>query len=119
MRRNATFLGASFPRFCCFLPSFEAILTCLHVRATRSPIPAVPMPPKKPSKSSNLQVVSSYNLRKVHIPYVCKDGTSSYQPRCAPRKAAILQESLLTLFAKSFLNSFVVAESNKSAKKRR
>src|SRR5947209_20610629 len=105
------YLAPLFRAFCCFLPSFEAILTCLHVRPTRSPIPVVPMPPKKSSKSSNLQVVSGYDLRKVHIPYVCKDGTSSYQPRCAPRKAAILQESLLTLFAKSFLNSFVAAES--------
>ncbi|KAH0536051.1 hypothetical protein FGG08_007044 [Glutinoglossum americanum] len=55
------------------------------------------MPPKKPSKPSNLQAVSSYDLRKVHIPYVCEDGTSSYQPRSAPKKAVILQESLLTL----------------------
>ena len=55
------------------------------------------MPPKKPSKPSNLKVVSSYDFRKVHIPYICEDGTSSYQPRSAPKKAAILRESLLTL----------------------
>jgi hypothetical protein len=67
------------------------------MRQTRDSIPAVPMPPKKSSKSSNLQVVSSYDHRKVHIPYVCENGTSTYQPRSAPKKAAILRESLLTL----------------------
>ncbi|KAH0541586.1 hypothetical protein FGG08_003934 [Glutinoglossum americanum] len=58
------------------------------------------MPPKKPTKSSKpstLDVVSSYDLRKVHIPYIGENGTSSYQPRSAPKKAAVLRESLLTL----------------------
>jgi hypothetical protein len=59
------------------------------VRRTYSPIPAVPMPPKKPSKSSSLQVVSSYDLCKVHIPYDCEDGINLYQPCSAPKKAVI------------------------------
>jgi len=67
------------------------------MRLTHSSISAILMPPKKPFKPSNLQVVSSYDLRKVHIPYICEDGTSSYQPRSAPKKAAILRESLLML----------------------
>ncbi|KAI9762499.1 MAG: hypothetical protein M1840_001223 [Geoglossum simile] len=53
--------------------------------------------PSKPSKPSSLEVVSSYNLHKVHIPYIGKDGTSLYQSRSASKKAVILWESLLTL----------------------
>jgi hypothetical protein len=94
------FLGAPFPRFCYFFadgPSFEATFTCLYVRPTCSSIPAVLMPPKRPSKPFNLQFVSSYHLREVHITHICEDGTGSYQPRSASKKAAILRESLLTL----------------------
>jgi hypothetical protein len=56
------------------------------------------MPPNRNQKTS-CDVVSEYDLRKVHIPYICEDGTSSYLPRSAPKKAALLQERLLTCVA--------------------
>src|SRR5580700_11365233 len=52
------------------------------------------MPPSRSQASR--AAISQYDLRKVHIPYVCDDGTSSYLPRSAPRKAALLRERLLT-----------------------
>ena len=66
-------------------------------KASKLPEPSKPSKPSEPSKPSDLQAVSSYNLCKVHIPYVCEDGTSMYQPRSAPKKAAILRKSLLML----------------------
>ena len=56
------------------------------------------MPPKRNQKTSH-DVVSKYDLRKAHIPYVCEDGTSSYLPRSAPKKAALLRERLLNRVA--------------------
>ena len=53
------------------------------------------MPLKQVQKTAR-DIVSTYDLRKVHIPYICEDGTSSYLPRSAPRKADLLQERLLT-----------------------
>jgi hypothetical protein len=59
--------------------------------------PSKPSKSSRPSKPSSLEIASSYDLHKVHIPYVGENGTSSYQPRSAPKKAAILRESLLML----------------------
>ena len=56
------------------------------------------MPPNHNQKTSR-DVVSEYDLRKVHILYIYKDGTSSYLPRSALKKAALLQERLLTRVA--------------------
>ena len=56
------------------------------------------MPPNHNQKTSH-DVVSKYDLCKVHIPYICEDGTSSYLPRSAPKKAALFQERLLTRIA--------------------
>ncbi|KAI9759413.1 MAG: hypothetical protein M1840_003358 [Geoglossum simile] len=66
-------------------------------KSSKSSESSKPSKPSKPSEPSSLEVVSGYDLRKVHIPYIGKDGTSSYQSRSAPKKAAILRESLLTL----------------------
>ena len=49
----------------------------------------------KKSKTS-LTVISEYDLCKVHISYVLKNRTSNYVPHSALKKAAILQQQLLT-----------------------
>ena len=54
------------------------------------------MPPKKAQKTSPLQAVAAYDLRKVWVPYVAPDGSSSYAPRKMKAKAALLRERLLT-----------------------
>jgi hypothetical protein len=48
-----------------------------------------------PQKTS-LDIVSRYDLRKVHVRYIYEDGTSSYMPRSIPKKAALLRGRLLT-----------------------
>ena len=45
---------------------------------------------------SGVAMVGGNTMKNV-IPYICEDGTSLYQPRSAPKKAAILRESLLML----------------------
>jgi hypothetical protein len=54
------------------------------------------MPPKKVRKTSPLQAVAAYDLRKVWVPYVAPDGSSSYAPRKTKAKATLLRERLLT-----------------------
>jgi hypothetical protein len=57
------------------------------------------MPPKRGQKTAARDVVSKYDIHKVHIPYISKDSTSTYLPRSAPKKAALLQERLLNRVA--------------------
>jgi predicted transcriptional regulator len=47
----------------------------------------------------DLSRLSQYDLRKVYIPSVCEDGTSSYLPRSARKKADLLRKRLLTCAA--------------------
>ena len=54
------------------------------------------MSPKKSQQKTSRDVVSQYDLRKVHIPAVCEDGTNPYFPRAAPKKVAALRQRLLT-----------------------
>ena len=56
------------------------------------------MPPNRKQKTS-CNIVSEYDLCKVYILYICKDSTSLYLPRSALKKAALLQEYLLTCVA--------------------
>ena len=72
--------------------------TCLNLLNPPERLVVPTMPPNRNQKNSR-DVVSKYDLRKVHIPYICEDGTSSYLPRSAPKKAALLRERLLTRVA--------------------
>ena len=59
------------------------------------------MAPKRAQKTgktgkTSAQVVSEYDLRKVHIPLVLDDGSTNYVPRAAQEKAKKLRERLLT-----------------------